>query len=81
METTSFESACARLEEILEALNGGKISLDAAMVLYEEADRLIKDSVQKLNAAEKKIETLLKGRDGELLCDVTGAPLKEDFSQ
>jgi len=61
-----FEQAFARLEEILERMNGGKLSLDESLKLYEEADSLIACCSVRLHEAEEKIEALIKKRDGQL---------------
>ena len=37
-EQMTFETAYARLEEILEKMNSGKITLEDSLKLYEEAD-------------------------------------------
>ena len=60
----SFEAAFARLEEILERLNAGTITLDDSLKLYEEADQLIAICSKRLNDAERKIEILVKNRNG-----------------
>lgn len=75
-----FEEAYKRLEEILQAMNSGKVELDDSLKLYEEADKLIATCQKKLTEAEKKIEILVKNRAGEVATDETGAPLKETFS-
>jgi exodeoxyribonuclease VII small subunit len=75
----SFEAAYARLEEILEKMNSGKVSLEESLKLYEEADTLIAWSNKKLLEAEKKIETLIKNRDGELVLGPDGKPEKQEF--
>ena len=59
----NFEQAYARLEEILEKMNSGKVSLDDSLKLYEEADQLIVSCNKKLTEAEQKIEVLLKKPD------------------
>ncbi len=74
-----FEEAYKRLEEILQAMNSGKVELDDSLKLYEEADKLITACQKKLTEAEKKIEILIKSRSGELSTDEAGAPLKETF--
>lgn len=61
-EETSFEKAFERLEEILQKMNEGKISLDTSLKLFEEADFLISNCSLKLAQAEQKIETLIKNR-------------------
>lgn len=76
----SFETAYARLEEILEKMNSGKVSLEESLKLYEEADKLITWSNKQLLQAEKRIEILVKNREGELVCDEKGRPLTQEFS-
>jgi exodeoxyribonuclease VII small subunit len=78
-ENISFEAAYQRLEEILEKLNSATVSLDDSLKLYEEADKLIALCNKKLIHAERKIETLVKNREGRIATDETGAPLKEPF--
>lgn len=76
----SFEAAYARLEEILEKMNSGKVSLEDSLKLYEEADRLIHWCSKRLNEAEKKIEVLVKTRDGELAVDEQSHPQTQPFA-
>jgi exodeoxyribonuclease VII small subunit len=75
----SFEAAFARLEEILEKLNAGTISLDDSLKLYEEADQLIAICNKRLNDAERKIEILIKNRNGELTFGNDERPLMQDY--
>ena len=76
---TTFEKAFARLEEILERMNSGTVTLDESLTLYEEADKLIVLCNKRLNAAERKIETLIKNRSGELVQGNDQKPLTQDF--
>lgn len=75
----NFESALARLEEILERMNGGSISLDDSLKLYEEADQLIAICNKRLTEAERKIEILVKNRSGELALGSDDKPLVQDY--
>jgi exodeoxyribonuclease VII small subunit len=75
----SFEASYARLEEILEKMNSGKVSLEESLGLYEEANRLITWSNKRLTEAEKKIEILVKNREGDLSLDEKGQPLTQEF--
>lgn len=75
----SFEVAFARLEEILEKMNTGTISLDDSLNLYEEADRLIAICNRRLNEAERKIETLVKNRNGELTLGTDNRPVTQEY--
>lgn len=61
-EEISFEKAFERLEEILQKMNEGKVSLDNSLKLFEEADSLISKCSEKLAIAEQKIQTLVKNR-------------------
>lgn len=76
----TYEEAYARLEEILEVMNGENVSLDSALALYEEADRLIGVCQNRLTLAEQKIEILMKNRDGTLAESAEGRPLAETFA-
>ena len=78
-EQMTFETAYARLEEILEKMNSGKITLEDSLKLYEEADKLISWSNKRLTEAEKKIEILMKNREGEILLNEEGKPVKKEF--
>ncbi|BBI16777.1 Exodeoxyribonuclease 7 small subunit [Neochlamydia sp. TUME1] len=76
----SFEAAFVRLEEILEKMNSGAISLDESLKLYEEADRLISSCQKRLLEAERKIEILVKNRNGEVVLDPDKKPLTQEFN-
>lgn len=76
----TFENAFARLEEILERMNSGAVSLDESLKLYEEADRLINMCNKRLTDAERKIEILIKNRNGELAIGTDQKPLVQDFN-
>ena len=78
--TLSFEQSFRRLEEILEAMNSGRVPLDESLKLFEEANSLITTSLKALSAAESRIEVLLKSRTGETLLDSQGKPQVAPFS-
>lgn len=65
-EKFQFEKALAELEKIVEALEAGELSLDEALKQYEEGVKLTRACQAKLQEAEKKIEILTKGLNGEL---------------
>ena len=60
----SFEAALKRLEEIVRKLESGEASLDEAIDLYNEGDRLKQQCEARLQAAQAKIEQIQFGRDG-----------------
>jgi len=55
-----FEDALNRLEEIVNNLESGGLTLDKALKTFEEGVKLIKFCNQELNKAEKKIEIVLQ---------------------
>ena len=61
----SFEAALKRLEEIVRKLESGEASLDEAIELYSEGDRLKQQCEARLQAAQARIEKIQLGRAGE----------------
>jgi exodeoxyribonuclease VII small subunit len=61
----SFEAALKRLEEIVRKLESGEASLDEAIELYSEGDRLKQQCEARLQAAQARIEQIQFGRDGQ----------------
>jgi exodeoxyribonuclease VII small subunit len=61
----SLENSLKRLEEIVESLEEGKVSLDDAVGLYEEGILLSKECAEKLKATELKIKKLAKSVGGD----------------
>ena len=59
LETLSFEDTYRRLEEIIQELEEGTLSLDESVSLYEEGMQLARHCGQKLDAAEIKITEVL----------------------
>ena len=64
IQQLSFEAALKRLEEIVRKLESGEASLDEAIALYGEGDRLKQQCEARLQAAQAKIEQIQFGRDG-----------------
>ncbi len=65
-EKFQFEKALADLEQIVEALEGGELTLDEALKKYEDGVKLTRACQSKLQEAEKKIEILTRSLSGEL---------------
>jgi exodeoxyribonuclease VII small subunit len=55
-----FEECLQRLEEIVEKLEKGDIPLDQSLALFEEGMKLSHSCRSELEAAEGKVEILLK---------------------
>ena len=62
--TGTFEHAMKRLEEIVEKLEAGSVSLDQAMELYEEGVTISKQCLEKLAHAELRLKKLSKDVQG-----------------
>ncbi len=60
-----FEHALKRLEEIVEEMEAGEVSLDDLLKKYEEGVRLAQFCQAKLGEAQQRIELLTKGKGGE----------------
>ncbi len=61
-----FEEHLARLEKIVEELEGGDLTLDESLARYEEGVKALKKCYEILRDAEKRVEILLKSDDGTL---------------
>ncbi|HVG39202.1 MAG TPA: exodeoxyribonuclease VII small subunit [Pyrinomonadaceae bacterium] len=70
-ETTSengdFETSLATLEKIVRELERGEMPLEKSLELFEQGIRLSRECDERLNAAERRIEVLLRGADGRTL--------------
>jgi exodeoxyribonuclease VII small subunit len=66
MPKEKFEDALNKLEKIVSKLEEGDIPLEESLKLFEEGIRLSQFCNQKLDEAEKKVEILLKDKDGML---------------
>lgn len=53
-----FETALARLEEIVASLEAGDADLDQALKLFEEGISLVRICDKQLKEAEQKLEQL-----------------------
>jgi exodeoxyribonuclease VII small subunit len=62
-----FEVALKRLEEVLEALEHGNLTLEEAMQVFEEGVGLVKYCSGKLDEVERKVELILKDNAGAFL--------------
>jgi exodeoxyribonuclease VII small subunit len=66
MPKERFEDALDKLEKIVTKLEDGDIPLEESLKLFEEGIRLSRFCNQKLDEAEKRVEILLKDKNGML---------------
>ena len=64
MAKVKFEEALKGLEDIVERLEKGDLSLDETLSEYENGIKLYKQCVALLEDAEKKIQILVKNESG-----------------
>jgi exodeoxyribonuclease VII small subunit len=76
-----FEDALKKLEEIVQRLERGELTLEDSLSCYEEGIRLSRFCHAKLEEAERKIETLVKDARGDVALDENGDPKKVPFRQ
>jgi exodeoxyribonuclease VII small subunit len=65
-DNMTFEENIQKLEEIIKNLEGGNISLDKMLSLFEEGISCTKKCSAQLKNAEQKITVMMKNNDGEL---------------
>ena len=76
-----FEGALEELEEVVEQLESGEFSLEDSLSGFEKGVGLVRFCNQKLSEVEKKIEMLVRDKEGKLeLKELTGLT-KEDNGQ
>lgn len=66
MATEKFESSLKKLEEIVKRLENGSLSLEDSLKAFEEGVKHAAFCSGKLDDAERRVEILLKQKDGSL---------------
>ncbi len=62
----NFEKNLEKLEQIVQNLEKGELTLEDALKQFEEGIRLARQCEKALSEAERKIEILLKNEEGEV---------------
>ena len=60
----SFEASLESLEQIVQQLENGDLPLEKSLELFEDGIRLSRQCQERLNQAERRIETLLRDNQG-----------------
>lgn len=66
MAAKTFEQSMSELEDIVTKLEGGDITLDDSLKLFEKGMNLARNCQKKLDEAEKKVKILSQTDDGEV---------------
>ena len=61
-----FETALKRLEEIVEEMQSGDLTLETRLKRFEEGVVLVRECKKALEDASKKVEVLVKSSGGKL---------------
>ncbi len=61
----SFEEGIKRVENIIEALQSGEVSLEESVKLYRDGVEILDYCSNKLNDAEKQVKILQKSTEGQ----------------
>ena len=66
MKVREFEGKLSRLEKIVGNLEGGDLSLEEALKLFEEGVQVSRYCARVLKEAERKVEILTRNKEGEM---------------
>ena len=72
MAEPKFEKDLEKLEQTVEALEAGGLSLDDALKRFEDGIKLARRCDKALTEAERKIEILMKNAQGEIAAEPFG---------
>ena len=61
----TFESALNELQDVVSALEQGKVGLDESLGLFEKGMELVRICNQKIDQAEQRVLAVTVGADGE----------------
>jgi exodeoxyribonuclease VII small subunit len=75
-----FEEAIANLEQVVEQLESGDLSLEDSLAVFEKGVGLVRYCNQRLSEVEKKVELLVKDKDGQLQLKPFGNPAADSES-
>ena len=62
----SFEEALASLENEVRKLESGNMTLEESLSSFEAAVKLVEICNERLERADRKVELLIEGADGEV---------------
>lgn len=60
----TFEASLEALEQIVRELEGGDLSLEKSLDLFERGIRLSRECQERLSQAERRIEVLMRDNQG-----------------
>ncbi len=79
--TGDFAATVERLEQLVERLESGDLSLEGSLSAFEQGVRLTRDAQRRLDEAELKVRTLIEAPEGSVEFERFTAPGEEDESE
>ena len=67
LEKMTFEDAMKELENLVDALDKGDVSLDEAIAAYDRGSQLKDQCQKKLNEAKMKVETIQSSGESNVI--------------
>ena len=67
LEKMTFEDAMKELENLVDSLDKGDVSLDEAIAAYDRGSQLKDHCQKKLNEAKMKVETIQSSGDNNVI--------------
>ncbi len=74
---TSYEELVARLEAVTKRLESGTLPLEESLAAFEEGIGLVRAGEARLAEAERRVELLLAGPEGERSVPLEGQSGRE----
>lgn len=69
MPDVDFDTGLKKLEEMVEQLDRGELTLEESLSLFEEGIKLTRTLTQYIEEAEKRIEILSTDENGNVILD------------
>lgn len=76
----NFENALEELEEIVENMESGELSLEDSLKAFEKGIKLTRDCQEALNQAEQRVKILVGGNDDSIPGEQNSDDDWEDFN-
>ena len=65
-QALDFEQALSQLEELVNKMEGGDLSLEASLAAFENGVKLTREAQARLNTAEQRVKLLME-EQGQLV--------------
>jgi exodeoxyribonuclease VII small subunit len=81
LEKKSFEASFEQLQQVVKRLESGELTLEAALAHFEEGVRLTRTCQETLQAAEQRVEVLMRTPQAPVSSSVGPASSSDDREQ